>query len=89
MTFKPGDAIWAHSDGTHIARGWHRGIVTGAYRGFYTVMLTEYGCEVRSRPGPLSIRLRQDEGELNLPVRWHELPWQPDKNWKPRQREAS
>lgn len=87
MNFQSGANVWAHSDGTHIARGWHRAIVSAPHRSGYIVMLIEYGRQFLARPGPMSLRPRQDEGEVNLPVSWAEVRvFRPDRNWKRRER---
>lgn len=84
---QPGTPVWAHSDGTNVARGWHRAIVSAEHRGGYIVMLIEYGREFKSQAGPMSIRPRLDEGEINLPTPWSTVPFfRPDRNWKRREK---
>lgn len=84
MTYKPGDRVWAHSDGTNVARGWHRAVVTSKHPQNYLVELVEYSREFRAREQGL--RPRDDDDDTNLPTTWSAVPWTPAKDWKPREK---
>lgn len=87
MNFLPGDPVWAHSDGTNVARGWHRGVVTGTRVDWVLVELLEYGREFRTRADRNSLRPRDEGGnDTNLPTSWVYVPWRPAENWKPKER---
>lgn len=84
MIYKPGDRVWAHSDGTSIVRGWHQGVVTAEYGRGYMVELLEYRQEFKALARGL--RPRHDENDTNLPGEWRGVPYfRPDMNWKRRE----
>ncbi|MHB8815018.1 MAG: hypothetical protein ACYDAE_17340 [Steroidobacteraceae bacterium] len=86
MSFKPGDRVWARSDGTNVAHGWHRAVITGSdcSRGRYVVELMEYSREFKALE--TGLRPRHDGNDTDLPTTWSAVPWRPAKDWKPREK---
>lgn len=84
MTLLPSTPIWARSDGSHVARGWHRGLIVGRYQGGYIVELLEYAREFKARAE--SVRVRKGSNDTDLPTTWAAVPWRPDREWRPTRR---
>ena len=85
MLYRLGDPVWAYSDGSNVARGWHRGKITATRRdGAHVVELVEYGREFRTFERGL--RPRNGSNDINLPTTWSSVPFfRPDPKWKRRE----